>query len=107
MTDKLPLIRSVRPLPSQRLEVTWDTGQVTVIDLGAEIAQGGVFWPLQDSSVFATARLDDRHRVVEWIDPQKPSDGPIVDLDADTLMAMSRHQRFMSKITRLFQPHGG
>src|SRR5438874_254335 len=44
------------------VNISWDDGKRTTIDMTSVIARGGIFRQLQDPDVFATARIGDRGR---------------------------------------------
>jgi hypothetical protein len=72
---------------------------MTRIDLTQDVARGGAFAPLRDSKIFNRIELDQRRRVVQWLDPNDGS--TLVDIDADALFVLSEQQRAGSVIQRV------
>lgn len=97
----LPKIKSARALEDHLLEVRWDSGLITVIDLSEMVSAGGVFTFLRDKKNFGQVKLGRRRRTVEWID----QNNEVVDIDADTLLQMGQDQLFFRRLRRaLGQP---
>src|SRR5207253_1834643 len=89
-------IRSVRVRPRYRLEVQWDeNGPPMIIDMEELITEGAAFAPLRDADLFATARIGERHRTIEWPDPIHPGQ-LITDCCADALYIRGERQRYGS-----------
>ncbi len=59
---------NVRCLDGFRLELTFDDGELGVLDCKPIIAKGGVFARLRDPEVFRKARVDEELGVVMWDD---------------------------------------
>jgi hypothetical protein len=98
----LPTMRAVRALDRYVLEIRFDTGFTTMVELADLVSSGGVFAFLRDEKNFRSVRLGPRRRSIEWTDP---TDGSIVDLDADTLLQMGQDQSFFKRFARaLGQP---
>ncbi len=102
MTPSLPRIQVLNDATGRRLDLTWETGERTIIDLGEYIARGGIFRQLNDPKIFATAKLDDRHRVIEWHDPKHPRT-VLADMDADTLLHLARQQGMLKRLSEILQ----
>lgn len=83
---EMPRIRSVKPRQNYKLEIQWEHNETSIVDIRGLIEQGGVFEALKDADLFATVRLGDRGRFVEWHDPTD-RDHVLADLDADTLIS--------------------
>jgi hypothetical protein len=99
VTGQLPRMRAVRALPAYGLEIQWETGGTTIVDLVETVLAGGVFVFLRDQVNFRRAKLGSRCRTVEWFDPKDPG-APVVDIDADTLMEMGQDQSFFRRLKR-------
>ncbi len=99
MTERpqLPRIQSVRPRPHHRLEIKWQHGETSIVDMRQTIASGGVFDALRDYDFFATVRLGDRGRLLEWPDPLR-KDQILADYDADSLMRLADQQAHLSTL---------
>jgi hypothetical protein len=93
----LPTMRSLRALDGYVLEIRWDSGLTTMIELADMVSTGGVFAFLRDEKNFKAVKLGARRRSVEWVDP---ADSSIVDLDADTLLQMGQDQSFFRRFAR-------
>jgi hypothetical protein len=98
MTDvgNLPKMRSVKALENYVLQIQWDSGLVTTVDLSDMIAAGGVFTFLRDEKNLGQAKLGARRRTVEWVEPGQD----VVDMDADTLLQMAQDQMFFKRLAR-------
>lgn len=99
---ELPKITSVRSRPHHRLEVQWEHGDTSIIDMREIISGGGVFDALRDNDFFSTVRLGERGRYIEWLDPINRGQ-VLADLDADTLIRMADRQGATSAIERLIK----
>ncbi len=88
----LPKIRSVRARPGYRLEIVWEHDETSTIDMRDIVSYGGVFDALRDTDFFATVRLGDRGRYIEWRDPLN-KERVLADYDADSLIRLADRQR--------------
>ena len=86
-------IRSVETRSGLRLAIAWDRGSPAVIDFSDMIAKGGVFAALADVSVFEAVRIGENSRIVEWPEPKDDLGYPIIEIDAESLMAKAQQQR--------------
>ena len=75
-----------------RLAIGWSEGAKTVVDLADAIEQGGVFSPLSDAALFSKVRVGERGRTIEWPEPTDGSGEPLIEIDAEALMAMAMTQ---------------
>jgi len=82
-------IASVAALPGYRLAVGLEDGASLTVDLSAQVARGGVFSALRNSAAFARVRIGARHRTLEWPSPHGTDGEALVDIDAESLLAMS------------------
>ena len=71
------------------VNISWDDGKKTTIDMTSVIARGGIFGQLQDPAVFATARIGDRGRSLVWTG----RDGGEIDFCADALRQQAKGER--------------
>lgn len=76
-TTLLHKIRSVRVIGNLTLELSWDDGTTSDVNLRSVVERGGVFTTLRDPDVFASVSVDASGRFLVW-----PED---VDLCADAL----------------------
>jgi hypothetical protein len=86
-------IKSAEARPGRRLAVAWDRGASVVIDFSDMIEKGGVFAPLADASTFNAVRVGENRRVVEWPEPKDDLGYPIIEIDAESLIAKAQQQR--------------
>jgi hypothetical protein len=74
----LPRIVNVKYLQNHRLELSFNTGEVGVIDFQPDLAKfHGVLSPLRDVAFFAKVQIDSESGTLVW-----PGD---IDLDPDVL----------------------
>jgi len=94
MTDApLPRIESVKPLPNYRLEVfLMGEGHPFIVSLSDRIARGGVFSSLRDPQTFARVRIGERRRTIYWPKPHDVRGDPVIDIDAESLLAEAERQ---------------
>ena len=104
MTDRpeLPKIRNVRARPHYRLELQWEHGEASTVDMRSIIGTGGVFNALRDYDFFSTVHLGERGRYVEWRSPINSAE-VIADIDADTLIRMADAQEGASALERFIK----
>jgi hypothetical protein len=69
----------------------------------SDLVGTGVFAPLKDTVIFATARVGERGRWIEWPDKAHPDDEPLVEIDADALYEMGMTQRAQSALQQLIR----
>jgi hypothetical protein len=79
----LAIITHVLPAPPAALDLTFADGTAARVELGPEIARGGVFLALRDPQVFSGVRIGEGGRFLEW-----PGG---VDLCADALRLAAIH----------------
>jgi hypothetical protein len=79
----LAIITRVLPAPPAALDLTFADGTAARIEIGAQIAQGGVFSALRDPEVFSGVVIGEGGRFLEW-----PGG---VDLCADALRLAATH----------------
>lgn len=91
-TPAFPTIRSVSAQPDYKLSVTWDRGSRATIDFKKVIEEGGVFASLKNIDVFNKVKLGERNRTIVWPEPADDLGYPIIDIDAESLAAMSSEQ---------------
>jgi hypothetical protein len=104
MTDTkqpLPRLRSVIAGPDYRVNVVWADEKAMTVDLSTVVKDGGVFAPLRDKDLFATVRIGERGRTLEWPDPR--TNRAFIDFDADVLLRMGMQQAHRSLLDRFFQ----
>jgi hypothetical protein len=71
-------IYGVEPLAGHWLQLEFSDGAVKEVDLGAVLAQGGVFAPIRDNrAVFEQVRVNPESQTIEW-----PGE---IDLDPEVL----------------------
>lgn len=87
----LPKIRAIKVLSRHRIQITWDDNKISHADMGDLIAEGNAFAPLKDQDLFATARIGERRRTIEWPDPTDAS-ALLTDYCADALRERSERQ---------------
>jgi hypothetical protein len=99
-TDRLPLIRSAKVLGLYRIEVVWDDGRVSEIDLAPHILRYAIYRPLRENLIAfkRIERLDDGV-AIGW--PQHD-----LDISADAIASLERTQsmsgdEFRSHLKRL------
>jgi hypothetical protein len=95
----LPKIRSIRVLSRQRLHITWDDDKVSDVDMRDLITEGSAFAPLKDQDLFATARIGERRRTIEWPDPIDHN-AILVDYCADSLRQKAEWQGVVQELQR-------
>ena len=78
-------LTDVAPLPDHRLRLTYADDQVFEVDLGEWISTSPILHPLEETSLFARARLGFAGRTVEWIADE-------LDLGADNLRNLAVEQ---------------
>lgn len=76
-------ITRVVPAPPAAVDLTFADGTAARVDLGAQIAKGGVFGALSDPVVFSRVVIGEGGRFLEW-----PGG---VDLCADALRLSATH----------------
>ena len=86
-------IKSAEARPGFRLAVAWDRGAGVVIDFSDMIKKGGVFAPLADPNKFNAVRVGENRRVVEWPEPKDDLGYPVIEIDAESLIAKAQQQR--------------
>jgi hypothetical protein len=69
----------------------------------SDLVGTGVFAPLKDAEIFATASVGERGRWIEWPDNARPGDEPLVEIDADALYEMGMRQRAQSALQQLIR----
>lgn len=97
-----PKIQSLKIRPRYRVEVVWDDNSSSIIEMQDLIANGNAFAPLKDPDLFATARIGERRRTIEWPDPTNPSQ-ILVDYCADALDLRAKRQTFASSFQRILR----
>jgi hypothetical protein len=97
---ELPRIRSVKPRQHYKLEIQWEHGETSVIDMKGIISAGGVFDALRDADFFSTVSLGDRGRYIEWKDPINRQQ-VVADFDADSLIRLADQQQTSSSLEKL------
>jgi hypothetical protein len=76
--SELIKIHAVEPLDGHWLRLEFSDGAVKDVDLGAVLAQGGVFAPIRDHrDVFEQVRVNPESQTIEW-----PGE---IDLDPEVL----------------------
>ena len=80
----LAIITRVLPAPPEALDLTFADGTAARVELGPQIAKGGVLSALKDPEVFSGVVIGDGGRFLEW-----PGG---VDLCADALRLAATHQ---------------
>jgi hypothetical protein len=100
--QQLRRIRSISFRPPYRLTLTWDEGAQMSLDF-SELVGTGVFTPLKDAETFATVRVGERGRWIEWPNSARPGDEPLVEIDADALYEMGKSQRARSTLQQILR----
>jgi uncharacterized protein DUF2442 len=100
--QQLRRIRSISYRPPYRLTIAWDEGVSIAVDF-SDLVGTGVFAPLKDTEIFSTAHVGERGRWIEWPDPARPGDEPLVEIDADALYEMGMSQRARSTLQQLLR----
>jgi len=77
------IITGVLPTPPEALDLTFADGTLARVELGPQIAKGGVFSALKDPAVFSGVAIGEGGRFLEW-----PGG---VDLCADALRLAATH----------------
>lgn len=80
----LAIITRVMPAPPAALDLAFADGTAARVELGPQIAKGGVFSALNDPRVFSRVRIGEGGRFLEW-----PGG---VDLCADALRLAATHE---------------
>ncbi|MDP2433649.1 MAG: DUF2442 domain-containing protein [Pseudomonadota bacterium] len=78
-------LTNVIPLPNHRLRLTYADGQTFEVGLGEWIATSPILHPLEETALFAQARIGFAGRTVEWIEDE-------LDLGADNLRNLAIEQ---------------
>lgn len=86
MTAKQFQLTAVQATAPATLDLTWADGVRMRVDLGALIRAHPVLAPLGQAGLFATARLVDGGRAVQW------ADDDLLELAADNLRARAVEQ---------------
>jgi len=97
---ELPRIRSIKAKQNYKIEVSWQHDETSIVDFRQIIFEGGVFDALRDQDFFATVKIGDRGRSIEWYDPIN-KDQVLADYDADSLIGLADRQRNVSSLERL------
>lgn len=92
METPLRRLKAVRALANCQVEVQWEDDSTMLIEMRDLITDGTVFASLKDPDLFATVRLGDRRRTIEWPDPINRDD-VIADYCADALYLRGERQR--------------
>ena len=100
MTDGLLRVKSLEPKSGYHLEVRLEDDQVLDIDFSEAIREGGVFADLGRNDNFSKVRIGDRQRVIEWPVPKDINGYPIIEIDAESLLAMWRQQQDVASLER-------
>lgn len=100
MTDHLLHVTSVETKSGYHLEVHLENNQVLDIDFSGIIRDGGVFADLQKNDNFSKVRIGDRNRVIEWPIPKDKNGYPVIEIDAESLVAMWQEQRDAATLKR-------
>ena len=101
---KLPRISKVEPRPGYRLAISLEGGERVTAGMAEIISRGGVVAALADEAKFASVRVDDRGRKIEW-DADGGVLGPI-DIDAESLLQMGMGQTISARLRRLLKDAG-
>jgi hypothetical protein len=76
-----------------RLYIAWEDGPRATLDMAPSIRKGGVFSMLENPENFNKVRIGERGRTIEWPEPADAQGYPIIDIDAESLMAMLTAQK--------------
>lgn len=99
----LPKIRSLRVRPRYRLEIHWDNEAAPmIVDMEGLITEGSAFAALRDHDLFATVRIGERRRTIEWPDPLHAG-SILTDYDADSLYLRGERQQSVSILQRMMR----
>ena len=60
------IIQAVKAQDDVRVKLTFESGEIAVLDFSDTIQQGGVFRPLGDAAFFRQVVVGDRGRSIEW-----------------------------------------
>jgi hypothetical protein len=101
-TSPFHKIAGIKVRPKYRLEVHWGDSSSTTVDMESLINEGTAFASLKDPDLFATARIGERHRTVEWPDPLNSKE-ILVDYSADSLHLRGENQSHSSFLQRLLR----
>ena len=82
--NKSPLITAVQVAGDLKLSLTWNTGEIFVLDLTDTVKRQAAFAPLADPAVFAQVQLDEWGHGLDW-----PGG---LDMGADRLYHLCRQQ---------------
>jgi Protein of unknown function (DUF2442) len=96
----LPKIRAIKAMSRHRLQITWDDNKISNFDMSDTISEGNAFSALRDQDLFATARIGERRRTIEWPDPLDPS-RVLVDYCADSLREKAERQGVLQELQKL------
>jgi len=101
--NPLPKIRGLRVRPRYRLEIQWENETAPmIVDMEGLITEGSVFAPLRDHDLFATVRIGERRRTIEWPDPLH-ADQILTDFDADSLYLRGERQKSVNVLQRMLR----
>ena len=91
----IPLLKisSIEAQGGFRLAIVWSEGAGAMVDLADAVSQGGVFSPLSDAALFSRVRIGERGRTIEWPEPEDQSGQPMIEIDAEALMAIAKAQK--------------
>lgn len=76
-------VKTVRLVPRRNVLLTFESGDVVLVDFSGFIAQGGVFAALDDDEIFASVQIEDDGHTLVW-----PGG---IDFFADTLWQEGTH----------------
>jgi len=99
---EMPRIRNIKVRQNHKIEVSWQHDETSMVDFRQIIAAGGVFDALRDQDFFATVRIGNRGRYIEWPDPIH-KDQILADYDADSLIRLADRQRNANGIDRIMK----
>jgi hypothetical protein len=60
------IIQAVKAQANARVQLTFESGEIAILDFSDTIQQGGVFQPLDDAAFFRQVAVGDRGRSIEW-----------------------------------------
>lgn len=95
-------IAGIKVRPKYRLDVQWEDNSSMIVDMESLINEGTAFAPLKDPDLFATVRIGERHRTIEWPDPVNPKE-MLVDYSADSLHMRGENQSHSSLLQKLLR----
>jgi hypothetical protein len=96
----LPKIHAIKAMSRHRLQVTWDDNKISNFDMSDIIGENNAFSALRDQDLFATARIGERRRTIEWPDPLDSSK-ILVDYCADSLRDKAERQGVLQELQKL------